>query len=152
MTGDVTAEDGPPPVVVVLAKLMLWREALSDFHADRQLADEVLTADGWRVERDPAFEGGVAWRLDGGRGLPTLSVSEALRPHPLNDLNVAIGVVPFGCSWSIHAEAGSRAVARVWRWADRLNSQQGVAERPTVALLIAAMLVKRADLARERAP
>jgi hypothetical protein len=99
----------------VIAKLEAWRE--HDFHADRQLADEVLIADGWQCEPDPTFEGGVRWFWGTN---PQVSSSESTRPHPINDLNAAVGVVPFKASWTL-ATYGGGACGSV-----TLNGQDGI--------------------------
>lgn len=82
----------------LIAKLEAWTPEMADFHRDRQLADEVLIAGGWKVERDAAFEGGISWSRRVGIG--TYFSCEASRPHPLNDVQSAIGILP-AADWSI---------------------------------------------------
>jgi hypothetical protein len=129
---EVTALDA------VIDKLHKWTLASGSFHADRQLADEVLLADGWRPVPDPTFEGGVRWSIGTN---PEVSMGDTNRAHPINDLNAAVGVVPFKARWSLHVTE-ARAMAKCWM----LDGAEfaGISERPSVALLIAALKLKRA--------
>ena len=113
-------------VDAVVAKLAAWTE--HDFHKDRQLADEVLIADGWQCEPNAEFEGGERWFWGTN---PQYSSGGPGRPHPVNDMNAAIGVVPFGKNWSLSV-SGNYAVAHV-------GSHSGTSSNPTIALLIAAL-------------
>lgn len=135
----------------IIVRLCDWSLETSNFHADRQLADEVLIADGWRVVPDEAFEGGIRWSW----GIsPEVSVADATRPHVINDLDAAVGVVPLGCSWHVQMYNG-RAAAKVLLFKDTsisLDNQvvifaDGHSSRPSVALLIAALRFK--ELRRE---
>lgn len=124
----------------VIAKLEAWRE--HDFHADRQLADEVLLADGWQCEPDPTFEGGVRWFWGTN---PQVSSSENTRPHPINDLNAAVGVVPFGAEWQVAAKPNGLAAGAVYH---NGSLSLGAAPAATVALVIAALRARKVALAR----
>jgi hypothetical protein len=132
----------PEYISAVIAKLEVWRE--HDFHKDRQLADEVLIADGWQCEPDPAFEGGVRWFFGTN---PQYSSSESARPHVIHDLNTALGVVPVKHNVCLIIKPGE-CKAAVWPE----NSEyavEGKATVPTVAALIAALKAKRELLKRE---
>ncbi len=122
----------------LIAKLEAWTQERGDFHSDRQLADEVLLADGWKPIQDKTFEGGVRWERKAA-GM-TLCSSESTRPHPLNDMNAAIGVVPFKAGWMVR-NVGNRAQGLVWNPEAAPGADQfgAVSERPQVALLIAAL-------------
>src|SRR4051812_16221620 len=85
---------GADSLSALLAKLEAWRE--HDFHADRQLADEMLIATGWRVVQDPEWEHGIRWEFGTN---PRYSSSESSRPHPINSLDDALGQLPF--RWSL---------------------------------------------------
>ena len=124
----------------LIAKLQAWTMETGDFHSDRQLADEVLIADGWKCEPDESFEGGVRWFWGTN---PQISASESSRPHVINDLNTAIGVVPFGCNWQIEMR-NNRAEAQVWAQGKIPHGCLGRSERPSVAILIAALRYKQA--------
>jgi len=121
----------------LIDKLSAWTE--HDFHADRQLADEILIADGWNCEQDATFEGGIRWFWGTN---PQVSTSENTRPHPINDMNAAIGVVPFKHNWRLIV-IGDRAVAQVWPLGEIFRDEyEGVSTIPTVALVIAALKAK----------
>ena len=120
----------------LIEKLEAWRE--HDFHCDRQLADEILIADGWRCEPSADFEGGVRWFWGTN---PQYSSSETTRPHPINDMNAAIGIVPVGMAWSVSVD-GDCATADVNQWGE--ISERGVSKEPAVALCIAALKAKAA--------
>lgn len=129
-----------PNLGPLIEKLMGWNLDSGDFHTDRQLSDEVLVADGWRVQEDKAFEGGIRWSFG---KCPEVSVADANRPHVINDLNAAVGVVPIGCSWQLQVSPTGETAARVWlettagtMWAE------GASPRSSVALLIAALKFK----------
>ncbi len=123
----------------LIAKLRAWSERDGSFHGDRQLADEVLIADGWRCETDQTFEGGVRWEYGIG---PVVCASETTRPHPINDLDRAIAVVPFRCNWRLTFIAG-QTVAHVWAPGEIFRDEfEGHSERPSVAILIAAFRYK----------
>lgn len=130
------------PIKAVIAKLEAWSYAPGDFHSDRQLADEILIADGWKPVADETFQGGVRWEYrTSGSGM-TLCSSEGTRPHPINDMNAAIGVVPCGVGWSI-SFANGQAVADVHpkpgMTISNVHDLRGVSERPAVAITIAAL-------------
>lgn len=126
----------------VIAKLEGWSLAAGDFHADRQLADEILIADGWKPVQDETFEGGVRWEYRTSGHGKTLCASENTRPHPINDMNAAIGVVPFGVGWSI-SFANGQAVADIHpkpgMTISNVHELRGISERPAVAITIAAL-------------
>lgn len=117
-------------------KLEAWSRARGSYHTDRQLADEVLIADGWRVQPDIEWEGGIRWSWGSN---PEVSASESTRPNPINDLNTAIGVVPFECNWAIAVGDSGRAMAQVWRKGTApMEKFIGHGEIPAIAVLIAA--------------
>lgn len=121
-------------MTLLISKLEAWCE--HDFHTDRQLADEVLIADGWSCEPDETFEGGIRWFVGTN---PQVSTSENTRPHPINDLNAAIGVVPYRYNWRL-TMFGEQAVAQVWQSGEIFRDEfEGHAPIPTIALLIAAL-------------
>lgn len=123
----------------LIACLERWSMETGGFHEDRQLADEVLVADGWHCEPDASFEGGVRWFWGTN---PQYSASESSRPHPVNDLNAAVGVVPFKYNWRLEVH-GDRATASVWEAVGHAPQiHQGKSERPAVALVIAALRAK----------
>lgn len=126
----------PLPNAGLVAKLEAWAE--HDFHADRQLADEILIADGWNCEPDQTFEGGVRWFWGTN---PQISSSESTRPHPVNDMNAAIGVVPFKHHWQVLV-VGDYAEAEVWAGDRPYHAYRGSAPIPTIALVIASLLAK----------
>lgn len=140
-------------ILAVISKLEGWSDHGGDFHSDRQLSDEVLIADGWRVEPDQSFEGGVCWSFGAN---PRYCCAESGRPHPVNDMNTASGVVPFGYAWMLVVMPDGECSARVapgrpdgspdpWRF-------EGRSGRPAVALLIAALKAKAAALAQFSKP
>lgn len=126
----------------VIEKLEAWRE--HDFHGDRQLSDEIIIADGWKVERDPTFQGGERWYYKIG-GCET-SASRDSRPHPIQDMNAALGLVPFryqfALSFSI-GDARGEYFASVWN--DNLSAGEtgSWAPRPTIAICLASMKALR---------
>jgi hypothetical protein len=128
----------------LIEKLQAWKE--HDFHADRQLSDEVLIADGWKCEADESFEGGIRWFWGTS---PQISCSEKQRPHLIHDLNTAIGVVPPGCSLRlmIYGQPPRQATAHVscpirgGRVA--VHEFEGSSDIPTIAVLIAALKTKQ---------
>jgi hypothetical protein len=125
----------------VIERLRRWSMANGDFHADRELADAVLIADGWQCEPDPSFAGGVRWWIGVS---PQYSTGEATRPHPINDLNAAIGVVPLRHNWRLTV-IGDSAAAYVGASGELPHDKHyGLSERPSVALLIAALKAKKA--------
>lgn len=131
----------------LIADLCSWTIEKGDFHSDRQLADRVLIADGWQVIEDESFEGGIRWST--GRN-PTYCTSESNRPHPINDLNAALGVIPIDYNWSLKMQDG-RAYAVLWK---KPKGQQAVyglgeSERPSVAILIASLKVLKRKNHRE---
>jgi len=135
----------PEYISAVIEKLKAWRE--HDFHADRQLADEVLIADGWKCEQNPAWEGGVRWFVPGN---PEYSTSESGRPHVIHDLNTALGVVPPKHNVKILITCAIGAGAKVWS-NGKEESFTGTAPIPTVAILIAALKARLGLLQKSRA-
>lgn len=139
------------PVITVgeidalIAKLEAWRE--NDFHADRQLADEVLIADGWICVPDPEWEGGIRWSWGTS---PRYSTSERGRPHPVIDLNTAIGVVPRGFDYHL-SRFGDQHFASVFRRGAPVSAglardeHDGSSPSPCLAILIAAFKAIRAS-------
>lgn len=128
-----------PDLATLISKLESWSLDSSLFHADRQLSDEILIADGWNCEPDPTFEGGFRWYVGTN---PQYSTSDN-RPHVLNDLNAAIGVVPYkAILTTMSYQSESRFTATV-------NNMQypfvasGQSSRLTVAILIAALKYKQ---------
>ena len=124
----------------LIEKLKNWKEL--DFHADRQLADEVLIADGWRVIPDEGFQGGFRWEFGTN---PTYCSSEKSRPHVIHDLNTAIGVIPFGCNWRL-TRIGDQFIAHVWKCGEIFRDEfEGHSTRETIAVLIAALRFKESQ-------
>jgi hypothetical protein len=118
----------------VIEKLEAWRE--HDFHADRQLSDEVLIADGWRCEPDAGFEGRVRWFWGTN---PQYSSSESTRPHVIHDLNGALAVVPKNHGVRLLINGGI-ATASVWAAGEiRRREHEGASTLATIAILIAAL-------------
>jgi hypothetical protein len=76
----------------LITDLVAWREHA--FHADRQLADRVLLATGWRCLPDPGHPAGVKWEV--GRN-PVVTAWEPHHPHPVNSLDDALRQLPPGC-------------------------------------------------------
>ena len=64
------------------------------------------------------------------------SAAKTSRPHPISDLNVAIGVVPRCCNWRLTV-IGQKATAHIWTGEIFRDEFEGRSERPSVALLIA---------------
>jgi hypothetical protein len=128
----------------LIEKLQAWKE--HDFHADRQLADEVLIADGWKCEADKSFEGGIRWFWG---TWPQISCSEKQRPHLIHDLNTAIGVVPPGCSLRLMIygqpprQVMAHVIVPVEGGHDGPHELEGHSYIPTVAVLIAALKAKQ---------
>jgi hypothetical protein len=114
----------------LLARLQNWSLASGDLPSDRQLADEVLMAYGWRCEPDASFEGGARWFIG------PYSAAKPSRPHPINDLDIAVGLVPRCCNWRLTV-IGQKATAHIW--ADKIfrDEFEGRSNRASVALLIA---------------
>lgn len=121
-----------PDIDALVKKLEAWTLA-GGFFLDRQLADEVLIADCWSVVPDKTFEGGFRWQWG------NLCSSESTRPHPINDMNAALGVVPRRATLKLEIKDGS-ATAIIWHGYELF---QGKSERPSVAVLIAAIKAKR---------
>ena len=126
----------------LVQKLEAWRE--HDFHGDRQLADECLIADGWSVERDEDFEGGIRWF----HGVnPQVSSAEKHRPHPIHDLNAAVALIPYKMDWTIGRitggplsnKPGPRYVAEISDYDGRIPDVAGESSELTVAVCIAAI-------------
>jgi hypothetical protein len=123
----------------LIAKLEAWKEY--NFHADRQLSDEILIADGWQCEPDDTFEGGIRWW----RG--PYSTGESCRPHPIHDLNAAIALVPFKMDWRVSritgghlsAKPGPRFECEISDYNQRIKRVIGVSSEATVAVCIAAL-------------
>lgn len=83
-------------LVLLLDKLTAWKPESRSFHTDRQLADEMLLACGWRVCPDPEFEGGCRWEFGTN---PRYCTGETNRPHPVNSVDAALGQIPYG--WAL---------------------------------------------------
>lgn len=115
----------------LIAKLRAWRE--HDFHADRQLADEVLLAAGWSVQPDPDFEGGVRWSYGTN---PRYSTSEKSRPHPVNDLQAAVNQRPRLTGYIV-GDYDGMAMAECWSLADPTTKYEGSSPNAAVAMCIA---------------
>lgn len=134
----------------LIAKLEAWTPEAADFHRDRQLSDEILIADGWTCERDPAFAGGVRWSRR--MGIGTYCSDEASRPHPINDVNTAIGLLPLRSEWSI-AKTKEGAVVVVAITPNR--AVIGRAKEIAVAICIAAVralhVMSKAELSAREA-
>ena len=132
----------------LILRLEAWTEY--DFHIDRQLADEILIAHGWKCEPDSTFEGGIRWYWGTN---PQISSAETTRPHPINDLNAAVGLVPRGYRFMLDkrpfAETrkdGQSYRAHVWS-GDHPSFEDTIswAPEPTVALCIAVFRARRAS-------
>jgi hypothetical protein len=121
----------------LIERLKAWKPEDREFHSTRQLADEILVADGWSCESDPAWEGGIRW-LWGTN--PQISSSESHRPHPINDLNAAAGCVPIKHNWRLSVSDGFICVAHVWPTNEEIGDDcLGVSAEPAMALVIAAL-------------
>ena len=133
------------------------------FHSDRQLADQVLLLDGWTVTPDAEFEGGFRWSWG------NFHSSETARPHPLHDLNAALGLVPFEHGFRLEqpslkrplkiegwTESPVRVSAWIWgalpsAWADPLPfSAQGRSSSAPAAICAAFVKWKWMESARGR--
>ncbi len=122
----------------LIAKLEAWKRY--DFHKDRQLADEVLIADGWRCEPDAAWGGGVRWFRPAHN--PEVSVCEDQRPNLIHDMNTALAVVPYKYNVCLILIEGE-ATATVWEPGNRVG-HEGKSALGTIAVLIAALKATQA--------
>ncbi|WP_020476410.1 hypothetical protein [Zavarzinella formosa] len=133
----------PLELKTLIRKLEAWSDESGSFHTDRQLADEVLIADGWRVVPDPSFEGGFCWKFGVN---PVVSSSESYRPHPVNDLNAAIAVIPHNAHWRLEVKNGV-TWAYVWPCRGLMpEMSRGQSCRPAVAILVAALNFKQTSM------
>ncbi|WP_319798277.1 hypothetical protein [Nitrobacter sp.] len=127
----------------VITKLQAWTEF--DFHTDRQLADEILIADGWCCEPDQAFGGGFRWWCK--NGAVTYSSSETHRPHPIIDMNAAVALIPHGAGWNLSSDHGgaicSVRIGALLMPGTPTHVATGYAKRTTVAVCLAAMTAKK---------
>lgn len=92
------------PIVpsTVEEELQAWIDETRSYHADRQLADKVLLATGWRCLPDPEHPAKVKWEFGTN---PVCTVWEPHHPHPVNSLDAALGQMPFkwmvlGMNWA----------------------------------------------------
>ncbi len=76
----------------LLNDLAAWSEQTRNFHADRQLADHVLLAAGWRCLPDPEHPAKVKWEFGTN---PVVTCWEPYTPHPINSIDPAIQQLPF---------------------------------------------------------
>jgi hypothetical protein len=137
----------PIDLSALIAKLQAWEK--HDFHGDRQLADEVLIADGWRCVPDKDWHGGIRWSYEAGN--PKLFMSEDTRPHVILNLDNALGVVPLGHNVRLSI-IGGNASAHVWRAGEIFRDEyEGYSPLATIALIIAALKAKQALQAKEAA-
>ncbi|MCF8532412.1 MAG: hypothetical protein K9G48_05370 [Reyranella sp.] len=118
----------------LIAKLESWTDG--SFHTDRQLSDEILIADGWKVEPSTEFEGGVRWFRD--MGGATYSCAEDRRPHPIRDLNTAVGLIPHGMDLVL-IRTRRRCEASVFQAGPRSVTTKGKSPELAVAVCIAAV-------------
>ena len=128
----------------LIAKLQAWKE--HDFHADRQLSDEVLIADGWKSEPDARWQGGVRWYLSGN---PEYSCGEDHRPHVIHDLDAALALVPKNHNYCLMVVDGE-TTATVWP-SGASRGHVGRSSLQHAAILIAALKAKQAAQAKEAA-
>lgn len=122
----------------LIDRLKAWRQL--DFHADYELSDAILLADGWMVEADAAWEGGVKWSWGTN---PRTNVSELQRPRLLLEIGAAIGTVPFGYVLQLTTLNLDRSNALVWHPRDPGKRWEGEGPTACVAVLIAALGVIR---------
>lgn len=129
-----------------IRQLEEWSESRGDFNGDRALGDRVLIADGWQVFEDAQFSGGFRWeqRAPGGGAV---CMAEATRGNPIRDMNMAIGVVPFGRGWMVRHVRG-KSQALIWNPDAAPGSDQIGAfhDSAPIALLIAALHTIKANL------
>jgi hypothetical protein len=129
----------------LIERLRRWTRERGTFQGDRALSDEAITADGWEFFEDPDFEGGQAWRYGTN---PQVFTSHANRPHPVLDLNAALGIVPMGFDWSISSSARSgRFHATVSKRAGGpvAKAFNGESSSPCVAVMIASFEALRSE-------
>jgi hypothetical protein len=120
----------------LVAKLEAWSEETSEFHADRQLADEVLLATGWTCEPDPGFRGGLAWSFGTN---PRVSVAEGEQPHSIRSVDAAIDQLP--PDWRVwYMEQALRD--QVWRVRCVSFEDQDLAEHPALPVALCILAVK----------
>ena len=99
----------PAALDALIERVEAWREF--DFHADYELSDAILLADGWRCEPDAAWEGGVRWSYGTN---PTVSTSELSRPRLLLNIGDAMGIIPFGFALQLTTINRERSHAIIW--------------------------------------
>ena len=123
----------------LIDKLEAWTD--HSFHADRQLSDEVLLADGWQCEDDG---GRVKWSRKFGSA--TSSIWEPHHPHPLQDLNAAFALRPYGTN--INTICGQhRCQAAVYVPLAPFEPFIGESPELTVAICIASLKAIKAKAA-----
>ena len=124
----------------LIRDLEAWTLDGSDFHKDRQLADEVLLADGWNVEHDVDGHRGVLWTWGTN---PKIMMADDYRHHPINDLNAAFGVIPYGFNFRIGFDGVTSKVV-LWPRGDVTmgRSTEGESSRVQVAIIIASLKQK----------
>lgn len=134
----------------LISALMNYSLDEGDYHSDRQLADEILLADGWEVKQDSDFAGGIVWS----KGTwPRQHIAEPHRPHPINSLDDAIMLIPDGYSWFLKVTP-DQAIAAVCRKSRGKTSDWGLAgydpRRPAMALTIAALKSRFGYMLKEK--
>ena len=111
------------------------------FERDREWSDHVLRIAGWMTRENPRMEEGREWYIKG-PGC-TVAVSSPRRPHPIQNLQDALGQVPF--RWYTNS-AGQSPDGKTWSWIlsnGRLMAQGG-AKSAAVACSIAVVLAYQA--------
>lgn len=120
----------------LIVKLEEWTRETADVHRDRQLADQVLLADGWQFEADDTFAGGFRWFRNIGVGI--LNASEASRPNPLIELSAAYALIPAGLSVTVlHSPSGVQAT--VYSAVEGGLAENGLSPEIAIAISIAAL-------------
>lgn len=121
----------PADIAALIAELESWTIETSDFHRNREIADQVLLLDGWKVQADSTFEGGFRWYWG------FYSTSESTRPHPILSLESARGLVPlrgFGFRLETDSEVST---ATFWEKAAPFSLFVGTSQRESVAIVLA---------------
>ena len=103
----------------LLADLYTWSEDVGSSHGDRELADRVLLATGWRWVADEDHPAKVRWEFGTN---PVYMAWEPTHPHPIRSIDAAIGQLPFrwricsivqsalGAEWCVEAEGNGAEV------------------------------------------
>lgn len=127
----------------IITKLQVW--AGNDFHADRQLADEILIADDWHCEASEIFEGGVRWWRKSGAA--TYSTGENHRPHPLLYINDAFALLPPNKPWSLRSDHGGITctidLGTSLIFERETHLAMGSSREITIAICLAAMIARK---------